>query len=79
MKMVKLELFCVCVSWLTWSKKSLLHPAMKNGAFEPNIAPRKILSKLCSHSKISPEKQQKYIIYVSVNRKKAKKRLEEII
>lgn len=32
---------------------------MKNGAFEPNIAPRKIRSKLCSHSKISPEKKKK--------------------
>lgn len=31
---------------------------MKNGAFEPNIAPRKIRSKLCSHSKISPNKNK---------------------
>lgn len=43
---------------LTWSKKSLLHPAIKNGAFEPNIAPSSMRSKLRSHSNISPSKMK---------------------
>lgn len=56
---------------LTWSKKSLLHPAMKYGAFEPNIAPRNIRSKLCSHWKISSGKW-------TITEKKRKKKREKI-
>lgn len=43
---------------------------MKNGAFEPKMAPRKIRSKLCSHSKISPEKKRAKTHYTSVNVRK---------
>lgn len=56
---------------LTWSRKSLLHPAMKYGAFEPNIAPRNIRSKLCSHWKISSGKW-------TITEKKRKKKREKI-
>lgn len=57
-----LKWWCKKVYWmyLTWSKKSLRHPAIKNGAFEPNIAPKKIRSKLCSHSNISSKCKRKH-------------------